>query len=193
MTASSTVKLQFSDRILARTLLPFIPTWVRPNWLTALRFIAVPFVVTFVIREQFGAAILMFLGAAFTDLLDGALARTRGQITSLGKVIDPIADKLLVGSLMVTMVVVYLSAALAAIIVGIEILFLIGGLYRLSRGIVPQANLWGKIKFNFQVLGILFLFVSVFAGDPTSWETLATFTFTLAIMFAIFSLATHGF
>ncbi len=193
MQEKTTPRLQFSDKILARTVLPLIPTWVRPNWITSLRLIAVPFEVMFVLREQFGAAILLFLAAAFTDLLDGAMARTRNQITSIGKVLDPIADKLLIGALMVTMVVVYLSPQLAAIIIGLEIIFLIGGLYRLSRGIVPQANIWGKIKFNFQVLGVLFLFASVFAVDPTSWQLLATVTFTLAIMFAIFSLATHGF
>lgn len=189
----TTPKLQLTDRILARTVLPMIPTWVRPNWLTTLRFLAVPVVVTYVIREQFGGAILIFVLAAFTDLLDGALARTRNQITNIGKVLDPIADKLLIGSLMVTMVVVYLSPPLAVIIIGLEIIFLVGGFYRLSRGVIPQANLWGKIKFNFQVLGVLFLFASVFAVDPTSWQTAATVTFTIGIIFAILSLATHGF
>lgn len=193
MQEKTTIKLQFSDRILARTILPYIPIWIRPNYLTTLRVLAVPFVISFVLRERFGAAITVFIAAAFTDFLDGALARTRDQITNLGKVFDPIADKLLIGSLMVTMVVVYLSPPIAAIIVGMEVLFLIGGFYRLSRGVVPQANIWGKLKFNFQVLGVIFLFVSVFAVDPTTAQTAATVAFTIAIMLAIFSLATHGF
>ena len=193
MPEKTTIRLQLSDRILARTILPYIPPWVRPNWLSTLRLLAVPFVISFVLQERFGAAIITFVLAAFTDLLDGALARTRNQITNIGKVLDPIADKMLIGSLMVTMVVVYLSPQLAAIIVGMEVLFLAGGLYRLSRGIVPQANMWGKLKFNFQVVGVLFLFVSVFAVDPTSAQTASTVAFTIAIMLAILSLATHGF
>ena len=189
----SKIKPQFTDAIVARTLLPFIPRWVRPNWLTALRLCAVPFVVLFIFQEQFAAAIVLFLAAALTDLLDGAMARTRDQITNIGKVMDPIADKLLISSIMITMVWVYLSATLAVIIVGLEILFLIGGLYRLSKGIVPQANMWGKVKFNFQVLGVFLLFVAVGSPNPSTWENAAMASFSIAIGLALLSLATQGF
>ncbi len=186
-------KLQFSDHILARTVLPFIPERVRPNWFTTLRILLAPFVALFVLREQFVAAIGLFVLASLTDFIDGALARTRGQITNLGKVLDPIADKLLIGVLTVTMVWIYLSSSLAVIIVAIEFLFIIGGFWRLSKGIIPSANWWGKIKFNFQVLGVIFLFASVLMPNPVPWETSATVSFTIAIMFAILSLATQGF
>lgn len=186
-------KLQFSDRILAQTILPWIPLWVRPNAVTTVRFVAVPFVLASVMREQFFLAIVIFAVAAFTDLLDGALARTRNQITAVGKVIDPLADKLLIGTLMVAMVWVYLSAQLALIIISIEAFFIIGGFWRWHQGIVPSANLWGKIKFNFQVLGVVVLFVAVSSPNPVLWEIAATTSFAIAIVFALLSLATQGF
>src|SRR5690349_9005018 len=89
-------KLTFFDQILARTLLPFIPHSVKPNAVTVFRFITLPFVLYLLFVENYKWGLILFALSAFSDAVDGALARTRGQITEWGKTFDPLADKLLI-------------------------------------------------------------------------------------------------
>jgi cardiolipin synthase (CMP-forming) len=67
-----------------------------PTVLTIGRFILVPFVVRFIVLQQWGAALVVFVGAALTDAVDGMIARRFNQCSQLGALLDPIADKLLI-------------------------------------------------------------------------------------------------
>jgi CDP-diacylglycerol--glycerol-3-phosphate 3-phosphatidyltransferase len=114
-------------------------------------------------KEIVGAAI--FGLASLTDWLDGYLARRRQQITTLGQVIDPLADKLLISAALISLVAMDLAPAwMVAIIIGRE--FLVTGLRSIAyaRGVAIAASPLGKIKMIAQVVAVLALILS--PGQP---------------------------
>lgn len=182
-----------SDSIAQTLVLRFIPEYIRPNSVTAIRLTMTPIVLWCVVQGYFLSAIVLFCIASLTDWIDGAMARTRDQITALGKVLDPVADKLLIVSLTVPLVARHLSPSVAMIIVMLEVTFVVSGLYRLRRHQqVLQANWWGKIKFNFQVLGTLLLMIGL-AYDIAVFSPLSLASYAIAVGFGVVSLATEGF
>jgi len=142
-----------------------------PNSLTVTRIFLVPLLVVVLLtkfegrhilgvpKELVGAAI--FGLASLTDWLDGYLARRRKQITALGEVIDPLADKLLISAALISLVQLELAPAwMVAVIIGRE--FAITGLRSLAyaRGVVIPASSLGKIKMVAEVVAILALILS---------------------------------
>jgi CDP-diacylglycerol--glycerol-3-phosphate 3-phosphatidyltransferase len=106
-------------------------------------------------------AVVIFLVAASTDFLDGFLARRRGQVTTLGKLLDPIADKLLTVSAFISLVELGLAPAwMIVIIVGRE--FAVSGMRSIaaSRGLIIAASDWGKSKTVAQVVAITLLILT---------------------------------
>lgn len=184
-------KLTITDKLLAKTILIFIPGSVTPNQVTVFRFLATPFVIWLILIENYKWAMPLFLIAALTDAIDGALARTRDQITDWGKIYDPLADKLLIGSIAFLLISKYLNIYLALAIIFVEILLIsFGGLRRKNHQIV-QANWWGKSKMILQVLGSLLLFFYLF-WPQSVLISLAWLIFTAAIILAIISLITYS-
>lgn len=147
-----------------------------PNYLTFVRIVIVPLLVvvllTPVADQWFGIsgyvlAIILFLVASFTDILDGHLARRRNQVSTLGKFLDPIADKLLVSAALIVLVEKHLAPSWAVVIIlGRE--FIVTGLRSVaaSEGIVIQAQTSGKIKMWAQCVAIVALLVAAAAGNP---------------------------
>jgi CDP-diacylglycerol--glycerol-3-phosphate 3-phosphatidyltransferase len=110
-------------------------------------------------REVLGVAI--FLTAAATDWLDGYLARKRGEVTTLGTLLDPIADKLLTVSAFISLVELRLAPAwMVVVIVGRE--FAVSGMRSVAaaRGLVMAASSWGKVKTVAQVVAITLLILT---------------------------------
>jgi len=106
-------------------------------------------------------AVAIFLIAAATDWLDGYLARRRGQVTTLGKLLDPIADKLLTASAFIALVELQLAPAwMIVVIVGRE--FAVSGMRSIAatHGLVIQASRWGKFKTGAQVVAIVLLILT---------------------------------
>jgi CDP-diacylglycerol---glycerol-3-phosphate 3-phosphatidyltransferase len=134
---------------------------VLPNALTVARVLVVPPLVLFVLQSEDGsslAAASLFAAAAMTDALDGHLARSRDSVTTFGKIADPIADKLLVGAALVSLVAVNrLAAWIAAVIMIREIA--VSGLRAVAgrEGLVISASRFGKAKMAIQVVTILAL------------------------------------
>jgi CDP-diacylglycerol--glycerol-3-phosphate 3-phosphatidyltransferase len=109
----------------------------------------------------------MFLAAALTDFLDGRIARSRGQVTRLGQLLDPLADKLLISAALISLVENHLAPAWAVvIIVGRE--FAVTGLRSIAavEGVVIPASRMGKVKMLAQVVTVSLLIVSSVAGKP---------------------------
>lgn len=149
-----------------------------PTSLTLLRILAVPILVVVLLappwqwtkvrffgpegppaRELLGVAI--FLLATLTDILDGYLARRRNEVTKLGTLLDPIADKLLTSAAFISLVEMRLAPAwMVVIIVGRE--FLVSGLRSIlaTHGYAMAASGWGKAKTVAQVVAILFLILT---------------------------------
>ena len=147
-------KVFWHDRLLQRFFLPLIPKYFTPNHITIFRFFLTPFVVWLLVNDNFKAGLILFLLTAFTDVLDGSLARIRNQITDIGKILDPLADKLLITSVLIIIILKGLNFYLALIIIMVEVLFVLGALWRKIQHKVVEANLWGKIKMNLQVIGV---------------------------------------
>jgi CDP-diacylglycerol---glycerol-3-phosphate 3-phosphatidyltransferase len=146
-----------------------------PNSLTLLRIFIVPLLVVVLLTpfsEKFGVprhilGVAIFLGAALTDYLDGKIARSRHQVTRLGQLLDPIADKLLISAALISLVENQLAPAWAVvIIIGRE--FAVTGLRSIAamEGIVISASKMGKFKMLAQVITVALLIVSSAAGKP---------------------------
>ena len=161
-----------------------------PNYLTVARIIIVPLLVVVLLtpfaEEWFGIssyalAIAIFLAASFTDILDGHIARRRNQVSNLGKLLDPIADKLLVSAALIVLVEKHLAPAWTVVIIlGRE--FIVTGLRSVAatEGIVIQAQTVGKIKMWAQCTAVVALLIAGANGNPPvsnfGWE-LPTFRF----------------
>jgi CDP-diacylglycerol---glycerol-3-phosphate 3-phosphatidyltransferase len=132
-----------------------------PNTLTLVRIFLVPIVVvvllTFNVRTSWafwGAS--LFLAAALTDLLDGYLARRRKQVTTLGRLLDPIADKLLISSALISLVQLKIAPAwMVVIIIGRE--FAVSGLRSIAahEGFSIEVSTLGKGKMVTQVAAVV--------------------------------------
>lgn len=143
-----------------------------PNKLTLFRIILVPIMVIVSFFDIPGSFLgisttmwilnLIFIIASITDKLDGYLARKNNQVTTFGKFLDPIADKILVVTAMILLVEMgRLPAWIPIIVIFRE--FAVSG-YRLiavqSEGKVIAANIWGKLKTVTQMLGIICMFLT---------------------------------
>ncbi len=132
-----------------------------PNFITLTRILLIPvFVVLFATPtpNRSLSAGLVFVVAALTDLLDGYLARRNGQVTTLGKLLDPIADKLLVLSALILLVNVdRVSALVAILIIAREVA--VTGIRAIAagEGMVISAETTGKYKMALQVVAIVLL------------------------------------
>ena len=146
-----------------------------PNSLTLLRIFIVPVLVVVLLTpfsESFGVprhilGVALFLAAALTDYLDGHFARSRNQVTRLGQLLDPIADKLLISAALISLVENQLAPAWAVvIIIGRE--FAVTGLRSIAAadGVVISASRMGKFKMLAQVVTVALLIVSSVAGKP---------------------------
>lgn len=137
-----------------------------PNKLTVLRTLLVPvFLVLLLVPDipfGFGAACIVFALASFTDFLDGKIARARGLVTSFGKFLDPLADKVLVISALVAFVSLGLASPVAVIIVIARDLMVSGirMIAATSDGKVIAANWWGKVKTALQMVTIIGILVA---------------------------------
>jgi CDP-diacylglycerol--glycerol-3-phosphate 3-phosphatidyltransferase len=168
-----------------------------PNTLTIVRIFFVPLLVAVLVQERIilhwnGAvitndvvALLIFLVAAATDLLDGYLARRWGQVTTIGTLLDPIADKLLVSAALISLVQVRIVPGwLVVILVGRE--FAVSGLRSIAavEGYVIKANELGKTKTFFQVLAISLLMISMHHSRVGKWANLSLYA---VVVFSIWS------
>lgn len=110
-------------------------------------------------REVVG--VVIFLTAAATDWLDGFLARRRGEVTTLGTLLDPIADKLLTVSAFISLVELQVAPAwMVVLVVGRE--FAVSGMRSIAaaRGLIIGASPWGKFKTGSQVVAITLLILT---------------------------------
>lgn len=188
---NSVEKIRLHDRLWDYALFRIVPSAIKPNHITFFRLVATPWVLILIVMENYLLAIPAFFLVALTDSIDGSLARVRKQITEWGKIYDPVADKILIGSVIYLIVMKYLDFYLGLFIILMEVAFIAFGYRRLKKGYTVEANTMGKVKMALQVLGVLILLI----GIATGWTALLPFseaTFYLAITFAILSLLTHG-
>jgi CDP-diacylglycerol--glycerol-3-phosphate 3-phosphatidyltransferase len=168
-----------------------------PNALTLLRIFFVPLLLAVLLRKDVylqtpwitlskeWLALPIFLVAALTDLLDGIIARRRSQISTLGTLLDPVADKLLISAALISLVELQmLPAWMVVVIVGRE--FAVSGLRSIAaaEGYTIEASDLGKTKMVLQVIAVSLLLVGAHwplvsrAGLAAIW---------LVVLFAVVS------
>jgi len=165
-----------------------------PNKLTTGRMVLVPFLVIFMLTGWGGPlnsliCLLIFCAASLTDWLDGYLARKNNLVTNYGKLMDPLADKLLVCSALICLTGLgKLSAWIVVIIIGRE--FIISGfrLIAAENNIVIAANYWGKFKTVSQMIMIILLMADI----PALRFLTGLFIF-LSVVLTIVSLVSYIF
>ncbi|HWH95050.1 MAG TPA: CDP-diacylglycerol--glycerol-3-phosphate 3-phosphatidyltransferase [Baekduia sp.] len=155
-----------------------------PNFLTVVRILLVPALVVALLGETGNdlLAAIVFAAASLTDALDGYLARSRNAVTSFGKLMDPIADKLLVvGALFALVSLDRLQAWIAMVIVTRELAVTVTRMAATTQGVIIAAAGLGKLKTIVQVAAIFFLI----AFDPTPlWVDLLVY---LAVAITVIS------
>lgn len=134
--------------------------WNVPNILTMLRLLLIPiYWVLMMVRNNEIAALIVFVTASLTDLLDGYIARHYNQVTDWGKLFDPLADKLMVVSVMITLVLKGAVPLIILIIVTVkEIIMVLGAAYMLRRKIVVYSKPLGKTAQFTMVIGLILSF-----------------------------------
>lgn len=181
------IKLTPYDRLFARTIEPFVPRWLAPNHITIARILLAPAVLFFLFRGNYGVGVPLFIFVAATDALDGMLARVRRQVTEWGIIFDPIADKMLIGSVLFVIVLEHVNFYIGLALLIVEVVLVIGGWFMRVRKGVQQADIWGKIKMNAEVAGILLLLIALWSGVDL-FVDLSTGTLTIALIVAIISI-----
>lgn len=123
----------------------FTDMWNVPNVLTMLRLALVPVFVAVYAAGANIAALCVFCLASLTDMLDGMIARKYHLITSFGKLMDPLADKLMVCAALICLATHDVFPWVAIILVALkELIMIVGGAYMLKQGIVVYSNMLGK-------------------------------------------------
>ena len=184
-------KIYWYDRYLARTLLKLVPQSVTPNQITLVRLLLTPVAILLLVYQEYDFGVPFFLFLALTDLVDGSLARTRGQITEWGILWDPVADKIMIGSIVLLLLQRGFSVSIALTLLGFEFAFLLGGWLRKREGIIQGSNWWGKMKMVCQVAGV----TSYLLFLQTAWPSAQTGSyalFSIAAFLAFCSLLAHG-
>jgi CDP-diacylglycerol--glycerol-3-phosphate 3-phosphatidyltransferase len=132
-----------------------------PNVLTLLRILLVPVLVVALLDKTNDGdvfAAVVFAVASFTDAIDGYIARSRNAVTTFGKLMDPVADKLLIVAALFSLVSLHrLPAWVAMVIVAREFAVTATRMAAAPTGVVIAANWWGKVKTVVQVATIFFL------------------------------------
>jgi CDP-diacylglycerol---glycerol-3-phosphate 3-phosphatidyltransferase len=168
-----------------------------PNLLTFSRLLLIPIFVLLFSQptpERSLAAATIFGIAAITDLLDGYLARRRSEVTRLGRLLDPIADKLLVISGLILLVEFQrVSAIVAILMIAREVA--VTGIRAISaaEGIVLSAETIGKYKMTAQVLAILFLIVADSVDPEWKFYAIGNVLLYSALMLGLISGAKYLF
>lgn len=162
-----------------------------PNKLTIFRVILIPFFIIAMLVPGIPAgnwiALVIFIIASLTDLLDGRIARKYHLVTNFGKFMDPLADKLLVCSALICLVELSrIPSWMVVIIIARE--FTISGfrLVAADNGVVIAASYWGKFKTTFQMLAVCLMIADIPAIRP-----LTTVVTWIAVVLTVVSLVDY--
>lgn len=157
-----------------------------PNTLTVLRLLCVPILAAYLVMGQGTGARIMaavvFVGASVTDLLDGAIARRRGQVTTFGKIADPIADKALTGTALIALSWLgELPWWVTVVILGREIAVTLLRFWVIEHGVIP-ASRGGKAKTVAQTVAIAMFLIQ---GPWAWWAVLSWVVMGIAVLLTL--------
>jgi CDP-diacylglycerol--glycerol-3-phosphate 3-phosphatidyltransferase len=173
------------------------------NWITLIRMTFIP-VFLVVLLGQYAAdwsdwrpwlAAAVFTVLAATDAVDGYVARSRNEVTTFGKFIDPLADKLLVTAALVGLVQLgSLPGWVAIVIIGRELVVSGLRMVAVAEGVVIAASAWGKVKTVFQIMALVMFILKnaqAFAGYATLFSLASWIVMGVALVLTIWSAADY--
>ena len=164
-----------------------------PNKITCARVILIPFFLLFLLVEQIPGnriiALVIFVVASLTDMVDGKIARSRNLVTDFGKFMDPLADKLLVCSALICFAYEHTLPVIVTIVI-IAREFIISGFRQVAadKGIVIAASYWGKFKTTSQMILCVLLILHL---DLGWWHVLEIIFTWIALALTIISLVDY--
>ncbi len=179
------------DGLIDKYFLWAVPRRIRPNHVTLVRFALIPFIHWLLVSGKLDLALVVFLVAASTDFIDGAMARTRNQITDVGKVIDPIADKLLIMTVLLYIGFKHWIVQVFVIFIIFELVAVIfGAIFRSALGKPMGANFFGKIKMILQCISVGLFILGILASVDLLID-FSEYVLVAALAFAVLSGLEH--
>jgi len=175
-----------------KTCLKLIPPWISPNAITIIRLIFIPFIVLFAAIGLYWSAVGLFLLASLLDTVDGALARCRHQITDWGLLLDPLADKLLIITVVLYLAIHYPFYPLLICLAFFDLAMIAIAASRLNQGQkrVKSSNFWGKTKMLLEVAGLTLALL--WLKWPSGWLLYSSaLVVSGALVFQIKSMASY--
>jgi CDP-diacylglycerol---glycerol-3-phosphate 3-phosphatidyltransferase len=149
------------DRLVSAVFLWAIPRSVRPNQVTVARLVLIPAILVLLHLDLHWWALGTFVAATSTDFIDGAMARTRDQITLVGINLDPAADKLLVAAVLAWVGYRHLVVQIILAFIALElILSAVGANILLRTGDARPSNVFGKLKMSVQSVALVLFLIS---------------------------------
>ena len=190
-TSRDLTKLYPHDYVMKVVILPFIPKFVHPNHITVVRFLLTPLVLWLLFTEQYVWGVPLFILAAATDALDGSLARVRQQVTPWGIFFDPIADKLLIGSVALLVAIKYFHPGLVFAALLFDMLPALRWASTKYTGTIMAANVWGKIKMFLQFTSLTCLLLGIVFNLPVLIN-FGELLLVISLVFAGIAVATYS-
>lgn len=179
------------DYLMKAVILPFIPKFVHPNHVTVLRFLMTPFVLWFLYTEQYLWGVPLFIIAAATDAIDGSMARVRKQVTPWGIFFDPVADKVLIGSVALIVALKYFHPSIVFFALLLDMLPSLRWASTRYAGTVMAANVWGKVKMFLQFSSITLLLLGIMFDLPILID-IGQWVLIASLFFAGVAVATYS-
>ena len=159
-----------------------------PNLLSMIRLLMVPVTMLLIFRAKMITAFITFAVAELTDVVDGYIARKYNMISELGKLLDPLADKLMaVGVLLSFTIVRILPAWVVIVLASKELLMLIGGLFMIKRGFIAPSNILGKMCafiMNIAIATGFFYFID-------AWANIYPYVIYIGLAFSVLSMVQY--
>ncbi len=157
-----------------------------PNKLTVLRIFLAPLFLVLALWEfpfHYAASLVVFIGAALTDMFDGKIARSRGLITNFGKFLDPLADKMLTtAAFLLFLVKGQMNVWALMLVLTREFMVTSVRLIAAKDGKVIAASYWGKLKTVAQFVAIIYTLTAMEFATWQSWLFLPTAAFSVPLL-----------
>ena len=165
--------------------------WTVPNVLTIIRLLLVGvFLYLFLGAKDYVAAVVVYCVAAATDVVDGYIARRFNQISDFGKVMDPLADKLmLISALLCLTVSGWIPPVFLILVLIRDAALILGAAFLFKRHVVVYARIWGKLSTLFFNLGIVLAFLKNFVPEISPFDIVSL---CLAVAFAVPAMVQYG-
>lgn len=162
--------------------------WV-PNILTGIRFVLMPFIVLAIMKEEYIAGIVLYAISSITDIADGIIARKFNAITDIGKLFDPLADKLTQIMTLVALTVQNIIPIWIVIVMLVkELSLVIGAGFLWNKKLVVSSKWYGKLTTVLLFIAVIFsLLIRIF-----NWYHFDIYIYILVLIFAFISLASYA-